>query len=132
MQRLQPQASKPSEASLLARGLALVYDPTLEAEKKSRQPKPDQALRIATSPFNADMSDMRYAAPLRRAIWRLIRPYISSAVDNNSCFSGIVILSMWQSTAHVQSNIKPILRFLEQPVGTLLHAPQESAHTSHN
>ena len=63
-QRLQPQPSKPSEASLIARGLALVYDPTLVAETKQRQPKPDQALRIASSPFNADMSDMRCAAAL--------------------------------------------------------------------
>ncbi|BDA43848.1 probable protein king tubby at C-terminar half [Coccomyxa sp. Obi] len=57
--RLQPQTSKPSEASLIARGLALVYDPTLEDDSKPRCPKPDPALLLAASPFNADMSDMR-------------------------------------------------------------------------
>ncbi|CAL8469835.1 g9377 [Coccomyxa elongata] len=58
--RLQPQASKPSEASLIARGLALVYDPTLEGnDSRPRCPKRDPALRLAASPFNADMSDMR-------------------------------------------------------------------------
>lgn len=59
LQRLQAQASKPSEASLIARGLALVYDPTLEDESRPRCTKRDPALILAASPFNADMSDMR-------------------------------------------------------------------------
>ena len=58
VQRLQAQASKPSEASLIARGLALVYDPTLEDSSRLRCPKLDPALRLAASQFNADMSDM--------------------------------------------------------------------------
>ena len=43
-----------------ARALASVYDPTLEgADRARRQPRRDPALRLAASPFNADMSDMR-------------------------------------------------------------------------
>ena len=43
-----------------ARALAAVYDPTLEgADRGRRQPRRDPALRLAASPFNADMSDMR-------------------------------------------------------------------------
>jgi hypothetical protein len=85
-QRLQPQPSKPSEASLIARGLALVYDPTLEAETKQRQPKPDQALRIASSPFNADMSDMRCAAALLPCTLKCSEKYLQAVKFlNESC-----------------------------------------------
>jgi hypothetical protein len=61
-QRLEPQATKPSEQNLIARGLALVYDPTLESN--CRTPRLDPALRLAASAsFNADMSDMRCPLP---------------------------------------------------------------------
>lgn len=45
----------------LARGLARVYDPSLEQPGRAgRMPRRDPALRLAASPFNADMSDMRW------------------------------------------------------------------------
>ena len=48
-----------------ARGLARVYDPTLEGgDRAPRQPRRDPALRLAALPFNADMSDMRLAVGL--------------------------------------------------------------------
>ena len=47
----------------LARGLQRVYDPSLEQPGRGgRQPRRDPALRLAASPFNADMSNMRWGA----------------------------------------------------------------------
>jgi hypothetical protein len=49
------------EQDPLARGLQRVYDPSLERPGRGgRVPPRDPALRLAASPFNADMSDMRW------------------------------------------------------------------------